>query len=263
MRNVALSTVILMTALSWAATLDASTITYADKEEWANSLSSLFLTEGFTDDDLNFGVEFTSSESGHVNPALGYYQDVLASESQNEPMTTWTFGRDITAYGGNWTLGGPGGSGNSLLVYIDGQPTSVGYISNSYNGGFWGFISDTPVTSVTLVGGSGLHQQNYRLDDMVYSPYPAPMLSGDLDGNGVVGSGDLDIVRANWLTSVLPGDLSEGDASGDGAVTAADLDAVRSNWASEATASAFAVPEPCMFFIFALGIALATWRRDR
>ena len=48
MRNVALSTVILMTALSWAATLDASTITYADKEEWADSLSSLFLTEGFT-----------------------------------------------------------------------------------------------------------------------------------------------------------------------------------------------------------------------
>ena len=221
------------------------------------------LDRRFHDDDLNFGVEFTSSESGHVNPALGYYQDVLASESQNEPMTTMDFRPGYHRLRRKLDARRTGGSGNSLLVYIDGQPTSVGYISNSYNGGFWGFISDTPVTSVTLVGGSGSHQQNYRLDDMVYSPYPAPTLSGDLDGNGVVGSGDLDIVRANWLSSVLPGDLRQGDALGDGAVTAADLDAVRSNWASEATASAFAVPEPCMFFIFALGIALATWRRDR
>ena len=73
------------------------------------------------------------------------------------------------AYGGNWTLGGPGGSGNSLQVYIADSSFHVGSISNSYGGGFWGFVSDTPVTSVRLVGGSGTNQQNYTLDNMVYA----------------------------------------------------------------------------------------------
>ena len=50
----------------------------------------------------------------------------------------------------------------------------IGAISNSYGGEFWGFTSDTPFTSVKLVGGSGSNQQNYSLDNMVYSPVPEP-----------------------------------------------------------------------------------------
>jgi hypothetical protein len=119
-------------------------------------------------------VSFISNESGHINPAHEYYQDVLASQSQNEPMTTWSFTPLITAYGGNWVLGGPGGSGNSLLVSIPDLSLSVGAISNSFNGEFWGFTSDTPFASVKLVGGSGTNQQNYSLDDMVYSHVPEP-----------------------------------------------------------------------------------------
>ena len=103
-----------------------------------------------------------------------YYQDVLASQSQNEPMTIWSFSPGIVAYGGDWTLGGPGGSGNSLLVYMADLSVYVGAISNSYNDEFWGFVSDTPFTSVKLVGGSGSNQQNYRLDNMVYSQVPEP-----------------------------------------------------------------------------------------
>ena len=147
---------------------------YTDRTEWENALAGQFLTEDFADDILNTGVSFVSSESGHINPAEENYQDVLASQSQNEPTTTWSFVPQITAYGGNWTLGGPGGSGNSLLVYIADSSSYVGSISNSYGGEFWGFISDTPFTSVQFIGGSGIHQQNYRLDDMVYSYIPEP-----------------------------------------------------------------------------------------
>jgi len=63
-------------------------------------------------------------------------------------------------------------------VYIADFPLYVGAISNSYDGEFWGFTSDTPFTSVKLVGGSGSNQQNYRLDDMVYSPVPEPATLG-------------------------------------------------------------------------------------
>lgn len=158
-----------------AATVSAAMITvYTNKTDWQNAVSGQFLTEEFADSILNTGVSFVSTESGHVNPAQECYQDVLASQSQNEPMTTWSFTPQITAYGGDWTLGGPGGSGNSLLVYVGDSNLYVSFISNSYGGEFWGFTSDAPFTSVRLVGGSGSNQQNYSLDNMVYSSVPEP-----------------------------------------------------------------------------------------
>jgi len=162
--------VILTTVMSWAVAVSAQSITiYTDRAEWESALGGQFLIEDFSDSQLNDGVSFVSSESGNINPALERYQDVLASESQNEPMTTWSFIPEVYGYGGDWTLGGPGGSGNSLLVYIADSPLFVGSISNSYNGGFWGFLSDAPFSSVRLVGGSGTNQQTYTLDNMVYS----------------------------------------------------------------------------------------------
>lgn len=161
--------------MSWASAVRAVTVTiYTDKTQWESALGGQFLSEDFADSQLNDGVSFVSTESGHINPAEECYQDVLASQSQNEPMTIWSFSPEIAAYGGDWALGGPGGSGNSLLVYIADFSLYVGAISNNYGGEFWGFISDTPFTSVRLVGGPGSHQQNYRLDNMVYSQVPEP-----------------------------------------------------------------------------------------
>lgn len=175
MRKPVMLGVMLAAVVSWEATVNAVMITvYTDKTQWDQALSGQFLTETFADSQLNPGVSFVSSESGHINPAQEVYQDVLASQSQNEPMTTWSFTPQITAYGGDWTLGGPGGSGNSLLIYVGDLNLYVGSISNSFGGEFWGFTSDTPFTSVKLVGGSGSNQQNYSLDNMVYSSVPEP-----------------------------------------------------------------------------------------
>lgn len=164
----------LLTCLFSAVATNAGTVTYTDKTNWANALGGSYLTEDFNDAQLNPGVSLISSESGGINLTHGYYQDVLASQSSNEPNTIWSFETPIVAYGGSWTLGGPGGSGNNLLVYIADTASLVGSISNSYNGEFWGFISDTPFSSVKLIGGSGSNQQHYFLDDMVYSPVPEP-----------------------------------------------------------------------------------------
>jgi hypothetical protein len=175
MQKLGILGVILAMVMCCAATVHAATITvYTDKPQWENALVGQVLTEDFSDSTLNNGVSVVSTESGHINPALEYYQDVLASSSQNEPMTTWSFTPELVGYGGSWTLGGPGGSGNSLLVYIDDASSPAGSIPNSYGGEFWGFISSTPFTSVKLVGAGGSHQQNYSLDDMVYSQVPEP-----------------------------------------------------------------------------------------
>lgn len=62
----------------------------------------------------------------------------------------------------------------------------VGAISNNYGGEFWDFISDTPFTSVRLVGGAGSNQQNDRLDNMVYSRVPEPATMSFLTLGGLV-----------------------------------------------------------------------------
>lgn len=154
MRKVVLLAVAMAAIACWTAIGVAKTITvYTDKMEWQKAVTGQYLTEDFADTLLNAGVSYVSTESGHINPEHECYQDVLTSQSQNEPMTTWTFEPRITAYGGDWTLGGPGGSGNSLLVCMADDSLYVGFIPNSFNGEFWGFVSDTPFSSVRLVGG--------------------------------------------------------------------------------------------------------------
>ena len=224
---------------SWRSPADAVTITiFTDKAEWLDAVGGQFQLEDFADDQLNAGLSFVSTESGHINPAQECYQDVLASQSQNEPTTIWSFTPAVNAYGGNWALGGPGGSGNSLLVYIDDVPVYVGAISNSFNGGFWGFTSDAPFTSVRLVGGAGGNQQNYCLDDMVYAPGPDPICPWDSapappEGpDGVVGLGDLNALLSNWGACPAPPDACPWDFNDppDGTVGLGDLNALLSNW---------------------------------
>ncbi|MBN1817453.1 MAG: hypothetical protein JW828_08830 [Sedimentisphaerales bacterium] len=213
--------VTLLTLLSSMVPVSEAAITvYTNKAEWENALSGSFVTEDFSDDQLNIGVSFVSTESGHINPAEECYQDVLASRSNNEPATTWSFASAIIGYGGNWTLGGPGGSGNYLLIYIDDLSPYVGFISNSYGGEFWGFVSDTPFTSVRLVGGTGTHQQNYRLDDMVYSQYHPLICEMDLNADGIINFVEFAYMAAEWHIETAP---VMGDFTGDAQVTIDDL----------------------------------------
>ena len=104
------------------------------------------------------------------------------------------------------------------------------------------------------------------LDNFFVGPFDGeivieqPGIPGDLNGDGYVGSADLDIVRANWGQTVEVGCLLCGDPSEDGMVGSADLDIVRANWG--ATSAATAIPEPtsCVLLL-ASGIAGLLLRR--
>ena len=86
----------------------------------------------------------------------------------------------------------------------------------------------------------------------------ADPIDGDLNDDGSVNSGDLDIVREHWGDTVTAGDLLSGDPSGDGFVGSADLDIVRGNWGNTAAA---AVPEPGMVVLAVMGVLFFWMKR--
>ena len=90
-------------------------------------------------------------------------------------------------------------------------------------------------------------------------PESAAPILGDLDGDGIVGSHDLDLVRCWWLRTVEAGNGVMGDANGDGFVDSADLDIVRGDWG----AGTAAVPEPGVMFLLLGGAAVLAWRGRR
>ena len=142
-----------------------------------------------------------------------------------------------------------------LLRSITNEGTGIGEdLSNQHDlwiGDFIGrpgdqFIGDLDVLRISF--GALMPDEFLRFGD----------LAGDLNGDGVVNSGDLDLVRGNWGTAVAPG--TSGDANEDGVVDSGDLDIVRANWGAVLRAS---VPEPSMvtfLFVFAVS-ATGRWFR--
>ncbi len=151
--------------------------------------------------------------------------------------------RTADADGGQWYVYRDG-----ILLNEDGRKEMRPYTRNAL------YIGDS--------GGSnqGTVEYDYiRFTAGAYAPEGSSGgLAGDLNGDGLVGSADLDIVRANWGSTVTPGDSSVGDPSGDGIVGSADLDIVRANWGATAAA---AVPEPSLLVLL-LGGLLTIRRRN-
>jgi hypothetical protein len=87
------------------------------------------------------------------------------------------------------------------------------------------------------------------LDQLVLLTPLAAGVVGDLNADGFVGIGDLNIVLSNWNQNVPPGEASLGDPSDDGFVGIDDLNTVLGNWnagtppppGAEASAN---IPEP-------------------
>ena len=145
------------------------------------------------------------------------------------------------------------------MVYTADSDVYVGAISNSYGGGFWGFTSDTPLTAVKLVGGGGSRQQNYSLDDMVYSPFP------DTNADGIIDDADYENLVAQF--GGAPGDESA-DFNGDGRVDLKDFALLRSNFSlgvesAPGVASVVVVPEPAALVFLIAGAVGLTIRKRR
>ena len=101
---------------------------------------------------------------------------------------------------------------------------------------------DDIVTGAGNAGNGWVRIYDGRTNPPDESTTPVPPLEGDANGDGIVDSADLDVIRAYWCQTVSAGDSSQGDLTGDGMVNSADLDLIRGNWG--AVSSVPAAPAP-------------------
>ena len=146
-------------------------------------------------------------------------------------------------------------------VTVDGATPTPYYGRGVYHAGNTLFFDDVPVVNGEVTGsfGAGALAVIHGLTIVPSEDGTGPILEGDLNGDGLVGSADLDIVRGAWGETVSGG-APAGDPSGDGIVGSADLDIVRANWGAQSPAS---VPEPGTLLLLIVGIAGLTRFRNR
>ncbi len=187
----------------------------------------------------------------------------------------WDVMYDITAgstpqFTVNMRTGGPFINNGGLVLAVDHKVTLTG----SSGGQFLTMTADIPVAPgeasfdiIFLTEGSKDALGSMYIDDV--SVVALFALDGDLNGDGFVGIGDLNIVLGVWNQNVTPGDLLAGDPSGDGFVGIGDLNVVLGNWNAGTPpvapgapgAPGSAVPEPATLVWFSLASGLAIYRR--
>ncbi len=224
-----------------------------------------------------------------INPTDWYnYQTIFDNSVDANDWEMWIYGSGVLRFrieADSYVscdlnnLGGPGdwfhlaatwvrdGSGVALSLFVNGElrETDIGswvdpgdtfFLAGGNTGNDHGKttfddlrIYDTLLTSDEI-------RALYRGQIIEYAGIP-----GDLDGDGAVGSGDLDVVRAHWGEQVPPGNYALGDANGDGAVGSADLDIVRGNWGENARTVPASVPEPGIVMLIASFVSLILLKR--
>lgn len=176
----------------------------------------------------------------------------------------------------SWLIDGP--PAEQILAFQDGT-ASLG--SDWVQGFFAGKEQWIAVTGPGSTGGWDIARYAPGLDLNVFGPVEfglrhtngggetgftavtAPAtLEGDLDTDGFVGIGDLNIVLGNWNQSAPPGD-TRADPSGDGFIGIEDLNRVLGNWnAGTPPTDPALVPEVSCVSLFGVG-CLALVRRGR
>lgn len=176
---------------------------------------------------FNDGIEFDFTGSAVTELAPGEFVLVV----QNSAAFTMRYGSGLSSMIAGEYSGKLSNGGEQISLIDAGDGLICGFEYDDEGG--WPAAADGQGKTLQIVDTRGDYGDplNWKASDAVHgTPGRLDFLPGDADGDGLVGSSDLDIIRAHWGLAVTPGDRASGDLSGDGAVGSADLDLVRSQW---------------------------------
>ncbi|MEZ5524819.1 MAG: PEP-CTERM sorting domain-containing protein [Pseudomonadales bacterium] len=139
------------------------------RADWEAAVNHKFSEEDFNDGSAD-GFSFSRTGGGHTG--FGISSDRFNDRLRNNTTTTFTFDVPIYAFGANFDLS-PGGAGLGLII-VAGTETLAVEIPSTFSGEFFGFVTDTLITSVTLRSGTQSGgAETYNLDNLVYrTPEP-------------------------------------------------------------------------------------------
>lgn len=160
-----------VTAVVLSSTAHASYITFTDRAAWEAAVGGSFSEETFASGSTT-GFTIEEVGSGHVSGiGGGVYHDRTVLD---DTYTNYNFSSLITAFGANWDLT-PGGAGQGLQLFIGGT-TVTPQIANTYTGGFFGVVSTTAFSTVSVHSGSfSGFAETHDVDNIVFtSAVPEP-----------------------------------------------------------------------------------------
>ena len=187
---------------------------------------------------------------GHTSPLACQFHMLALVMDENEILSAVLNGQEVNLIesDGTWSIEGP------LPEHFVGNDTNGDGLPDGLTQ--TDFFLEIPATarylaliSVDDIDGTG----NYADHSVWIDAQLRVIEPGDLNGDGFVGSGDLDIVRSFWGQAVTPGDLLSGDPSGDGLVGSGDLDIIRANWGRGIPADFGIMPEPTTVWLILIG----------
>jgi hypothetical protein len=143
-----------------------------DKALWTSTVGA-YLTEDFNDHVFQPGISYTGDMGSLDIPA---FRDQVA---RSEGFGNLNFATPVLAAGADWDLS-PNGPGSGVAVrvyYQDGSWEDLSQeIPNSFNGQFFGLVTDKPFNRVRYTGGTqptpgptDINQETLSLDNLVYS----------------------------------------------------------------------------------------------
>lgn len=215
-------------------------VTFTDQATFVGSIASTYYAESYQ----SFGT------SGHPNPwsftggtngGITYQVSTTAQAflvfalsgnnyltTSGQPTTAWSApitinftGTPINAVGGNFFLTGANGAVVNSTITLSFSDGSTRQLANQSNSTFFGYISDTTITSLTLTPPATHHFVSIDNLHVGVIGGPPPQCFGDANHDGATNSGDLSILLSQFGTSVTPG--TGADYNADGVVNGADL----------------------------------------
>lgn len=171
-------------SLAWSPASSAALIaTYSNPAAWAAAAGTPIALEDFTSATLVPGLtinslgggSISSGPTGQINNALAVFGLCINGGTGCPATTMFSFSPGTTAFAADWDLspGGPGsGIDFSVTLQGGGAPQFVPGITNPPTGGsfigFFGFVSDTTFTSISLGSGITGNGETFNADNLQF-----------------------------------------------------------------------------------------------